>query len=445
MTKRNVTRREFVGGAAAAGAAVAFPWGTSSAEAAPAPPPSAPGKPITHNTHAIGYSDLNGRAGAFKLDILKAGDSWFLYMGHLWDRGWTILDVTNPKNPKVANFITGPDNTWTIQMVVQDGLMVTALEHFSVAWGADPNRPMDEGVLIWDVREDPVHPKLLSHWHTGGTGTHRNGYWGGRYVHLAAGMPGYQGNIYVILDINDPTNPVEAGRWWVPGQWVAGGETPRAGVGLHGPPYVVGNLVYIPYGAAGLIILDISDVTKPQLVGQLEYTPPFGGGIQTHTVVPMANGTYATLNGESAASHAMESLVHASIADISNPSSPRLVSVLPLPQVPPHFPFKDFAEKGGRFGPHNQNMLYSSPFVKRTDPLLYLTYFVGGLRIYDVSDPVAPKEVGYFIQPDPTHRYGPQPPDALVVQCEDVLVDTRDNVYITEKNQGIWILRYDGK
>jgi hypothetical protein len=73
---------------------------------------------------------------------------------------------------------------------------------------------------------------------------HRNGYPGGRYVHLAAGMPGDSGNIYVILDIANPTNPVEAGRWRVPGQHEAGGETPEPAVSVHGPPWPVGDLVY---------------------------------------------------------------------------------------------------------------------------------------------------------------------------------------------------------
>ena len=33
----------------------------------------------------------------------------------------------------------------------------------------------------------------------------------------------------------------------------------------------------------------------------------------------------------------------------------------------------------------------------------------------------------------------------LVAQSEDVLVDTRGIIYVTHKNQGLWILRYTGK
>ena len=75
--------------------------------------------------------------------------------------------------------------------------------------------------------------------------------------------------------------------------------------------------------------------------------------------------------------------------------------------------------------------------------LVYLTYFNAGLRIYDVSTPTAPREVGYFLPPDPTRRYGTLP-TKLVAQSEDVLVDARGYIYLTEKNQGLWILRYTG-
>ena len=46
-------------------------------------------------------------------------------------------------------------------------------------------------MLIWDI-SDPVNPKQLSHWKTGGGGTHRNSYPGGNYAYLSAGMPGYK-------------------------------------------------------------------------------------------------------------------------------------------------------------------------------------------------------------------------------------------------------------
>jgi hypothetical protein len=446
---KHISRRRFIRGAAASAATAAllpaFGGVAAASRAVPARMAFRPDKPTTWNTKAVGYSDLDGRGGGFKLAIQEVADRWYLYMGHLWHRGWSILDVTDPGRPEVVNFIEGPANTWTIQMDLEEGTMITALEQMPASWGGDPNAPFDEGFLIWDLTADPVHPTQLGQFHTGGSGTHRDGYPGGRYVHLAAGMPGYEGNIYVIADIADRANPVEVGRWWVPGQHVAGGETPEPGVSLHGPPYVVGDLVYIPFGGAGLVILDISDVSSPQLVGRLDFSPPFLSNIGVHSVLPLPDRGLVVANSEAIRSRGDEPLNHVSTVDVSDPANPRLLAVFPVPPPPPGAPFASFYDRGGRFGPHNTSMLHHSPFTDHSDTHIYLTYFNAGLRIYNIEDPRAPVEVGYFLPPDPTERFGPQPPDALVLQSEDVLVDRRGFIYLSNKNQGLWILRYTGK
>jgi hypothetical protein len=73
-----------------------------------------------------------------------------------------------------------------------------------------------------------------------------------------------------------------------------------------------------------------------------------------------------------------------------------------------------------------------------------LTYFNAGLRIYDIADPYAPREVGCFVPEDPTERLTPMPTQRLVTQFEDVLVDRRGNIYCTDKNYGLFILRSEG-
>ncbi|WP_353374689.1 hypothetical protein [Mycobacterium sp.] len=54
------------------------------------------------------------------------------------------------------------------------------------------------------------------------------------------------------------------------------------------------------------------------------------------------------------------------------------------------------------------------------------------------------REVGYYIPPDSTRRYGPMPQDELVTRSEDVVIDRRGYIYITDKNRGLEILRYTG-
>ena len=93
---------------------------------------------------------------------------------------------------------------------------------------------------------------------------------------------------------------------------------------------------------------------------------------------------------------------------------------------------------------HNTNLEYHLPDVEKQADLIYLTYFNAGLRVFDIHDPRLPKEVGWFIPPQPTKRIGPLPAK-LVNQTEDVLADTRGNIYITDKQWGLFILKYTGQ
>jgi hypothetical protein len=266
-------------------------------------------KGYSKNVELLAYHNLDGKPG-FQMAMQAANGKYYLYMAHFRHSGWTILDVTKPSNPRYVQFLKGPDfpTQGTIKIQVADGVMVTSMS----GW-----EKYVEGIYIWDVKTDPENPKFLSHWSTGEpTGmVHRFFYSGGRYVHLSATCKGFAGMIYRIIDIIDPKNPVEVGRWWRQDQWMAGlkpderetflksHDSQNVGVwaGLHGSPYVKGNLAYCSWGASGMIILDISDVTLPKLVGQLKHNPPFAGGFcgaWCHTIVPLSQRPYALMTSE---------------------------------------------------------------------------------------------------------------------------------------------------
>ena len=398
------------------------------------------------NMKPVGYSDLDGRTGAFKLTIKQVAGKWYLIMGHLWTEGWTVLDVTDPANPHVAKVVPGPANTTTEQVSLHDNILVTALQQPKKVWGHDYRAPFDEGVLFWDVR-DPLNWKLLSQWKTGARGTHRNSYQGGKYAYISAGMPGYRQNILVILDISDPRNPREAGRFVVPGQ-KEDEPRPNYPVGYHGPATLSPDGKMLVTGDAPYFLnLDISDVAHPKVIGKLQFSPPFisAGAQSEHSILPIWDRKLVHINSEASAEDCdHDALNFAGLIDNKDPAKPRLLSLYPLPQPPEGLPYTDFCQKGGRFGPHNTNQEQHNQDVEKAGDLIYLTYFNAGLRIYDIKDPRQPVETGWFIPPQPTRRLGPQPMTKLVNQTEDVLVDTRGVIYITDKQWGVFILRYTG-
>src|SRR5687767_8373381 len=86
------------------------------------------------NMEPVGYSHMEGRP-PFKLAIKQVGDKWYLYTGHLWHDGWSIVDVTDPRDPKYVKFIPGMPNSWNIQVTLHDNLMIGALQPKIPSWG----------------------------------------------------------------------------------------------------------------------------------------------------------------------------------------------------------------------------------------------------------------------------------------------------------------------
>lgn len=107
------------------------------------------------------------------------------------------------------------------------------------------------------------------------------------------------------------------------------------------PGRACGRLVYLPYRSAGMIVLDISDVSRPRPVSELPFSPPFRYEFGVHSVVLHPEKHLAYLNSEGVkmpegtAPPWLDGADHVSVVGIKDPTSPSMISLFPSPMAPP--------------------------------------------------------------------------------------------------------------
>jgi len=77
------------------------------------PPPA--GK-IKH----LAFSDQGGHPDGVQIMVSRN----HLYVGHMFSNGFTIMDVTNPSQPKPLQFVAAPPNTRTHHLQTNGDLML---------------------------------------------------------------------------------------------------------------------------------------------------------------------------------------------------------------------------------------------------------------------------------------------------------------------------------
>ena len=312
------------------------------------------------------------------------------------------------------------------------------------------------GIRMWDAT-DPMSVKQLCEYSTGqtGSGAHIDGsyYDGGKYAYVAAAPDDSFTNLLScilplshcvnIIDLSDPAAPKPVTSWWVPGQrntemkemkkWqcVAGrcNDLPEKPMTLeetveafkhlkgfpaldrmpytqiHGPSMPTrriedgGRIAYGAWSAFGMLVHDFSDIKNPKLIGKFDPSPLYGGdGIPFHTIWLGTESRGFTISvAESLNPDCNESWLPLWVIDVRDPRNPVPIAQLPRPRPPKEAPYTDFCFARGRFSSHiSPNHKAPGRFSQN---FFAVSFFNAGLRCYDVSEPLAPKEVAYFMPP----------------------------------------------
>ena len=342
----------------------------------------------------------------------------------------TAVDVTDPRKPTVLVQTALPHERMRSNSLDLVGDMLV------VAYQTQMPGLTPAGFEIFDVA-DPAKPRSIAFFDASGPasrGVHHLWFVDGEYVHMAAGAADFtprnrkDDQCYRIVDVRQPSRPTEVGRWWLPGTRDGDTEPPPPRHPAFDSGYRAHNTnvypkrpdrAWVGYLDGGAIILDIADKAHPRLVARWDYQPPFPGFC--HTLLPLLDRGLLVVSDESVADGAKDWPKLVWILDIHEETKPVPISTCPLPSV------KTFARRGGRFGAHNLHENRPAPGTWISEDVIVGTFFNGGVRAFDVSDPFRPTEVAWAVPP------APRKSRAKAIQLNDVFVDERQIVYTVDR------------
>ena len=402
-----------------------------------------------HNMRLLAHTDQGGRPDGVQLMVNRG----YGYVGHIFSRGFSIIDLRDPLNPRPVAYLPAPLNTWCLHLQTHDDLLLVIhnKDMFAQADMADEKayykggishhtggaRNWSAGMAVYDISK-PDAPRQIGFMPVAGTGLHRIWYTGGRWAYASALLDGFTDYILITIDMADPARPIMAGQFWLPGMNEAAGEVPdwplpQGRFGLH-HPIVQGDIAYCSWRDACLAIVDVSDRTAPKLITHKVWSPPFGGG--THNALPLPGRDLLVVVDETVLDHGEDGIKPIWIFDNQIKHNPISIATCPAPND------RDYRAMGGHFGPHNIHENRPSAFI--SEDLIFATYQNAGVRVYDIRDPFRPVEVGACVPPPPARMVDPRPNRASVLHSADVNVDAAGLVYCTDFNAGLSVMEFLG-
>jgi hypothetical protein len=208
----------------------------------------------------------------------------------------------------------------------------------------------------------------------------------------------------------------------MPGQWTAGGETPTWGyreTWCH-HPLRLGNRLYVGYWHAGFVILDIDDMRKPRMVSRLDWSPPYAH--PTHTALPIP----FPVSGRR--------LLVVTDEDVRKlrPSPPPFMWIVDISVEANPVPIATFQVAGIDDMPQPEFTGCHQPAEQVYGTEIPVTWFANGLRVVDIKNPHAPREVAYFVPDAPKGFERPS--------SNDVFLTREGLIYLVDRQRGMHIL-----
>jgi hypothetical protein len=460
------------------------------------------GKEEKRDMQLVGHHDMQARS-IYQPTLHRHGSRYIAYVGHhggekmnpltgvVEKNGTSVVDVTNPRQPRYLTHIPGEQGAGE-----QGGAQMTR-----VCNGSDlPNAPDDKVYLlrsfgnsgheIWEVT-DPSKPVKVLTLLEGLRNTHKS-EWNCEtgIAYVVSGPKDWRTRrMTKIYDLSDPAKPVFIRDFGLPGQQPGSTMMPIP-TELHGPIDLgpKANRVYFSHGTARAGVVLIVDREK-LLKGPKEPTdenllypqitridlPPDAGA---HTALPLLGMTlpefakhrlppnapvpggghdhadatplgtpqqhrdFIAVVSESLENECEEPRQMMRMIDITYETRPIGASTFTVPEAS-----GNFCERGGRFGAHSTQENRTPIYYGR---VLFVTFFNAGVRAVDIRDPFNLKEIGYYIPAvtaNTEQRCLESDPKKCktAIQSNNVEVDDRGYVYVGDRaNTGLHIVELSG-
>jgi hypothetical protein len=362
--------------------------------------------------------------------------------------GTLVLDVSNPAHPIQTDFLTAPamQGPWeSLRVNAARGLLVA--DHKASNNPANGDPVGSSPFAVYSVKEDCAHPRLLYSGHLPHAVGHEGWFQpdGNVYYASAGGAPAQ----LVPVDLRDPRHPTEMGVWPVSSH---GGSTSEDGRQTYA--CVLDPSLTNP---STVDILDTSTIaaghpqSTPHIIGQVSL--PDTSACQQTYPVRYGSHHYLIQFGELPTKQGCQpgdnrpSFSRPHLIDITDPTHPRIVSVweneVSLPQ-------NCLTAASDRSFSLNQNGAgVMALFVYGThqctpdrlhDPtLLACAEFHSGLRVYDIRDPFAPKELAYWND----GTLNPADPTVDVAPARPVIRPDLGQIWFQDSFSGFHVLKFE--
>jgi hypothetical protein len=343
-------------------------------------------------------------------------------------KGTFVVDMTNSAKPVVTAMLTSPAMLSPHESLLVHqgrGLLVAALGYVATAPGI---------VDVYDVSKDCRKPVLLASSPVGGLG-HESAF-------SPDGKTFWTNSVHltVAVGLDDPSDPQLLTAYT--GASAHGGDVSADGNTFFSADLGLGNQV--DQDLAGMTVLDVSEVQSrkpnPQIRLLSALTWPEVSTPQVPTAVTIKGTKYVLETDEFSKLTDGEQVGAARMINVQDPRKPFVVSNIRL----------EVHQRANRAGDQDNDPDgtsstggYSAHYCsvpKRVDPEIAACSMIrSGLRVFDIRNPLKPKEIAYFNQPNADGRSDAVSSIGFAPKSNELwFSDSASGFWAVQLTNGVW-------